>query len=435
MIKSEDKPNIINIHSKATKDKINITPRLDISDDEDEVASVEEKKEETLNKNDRFTMIDDDDEYNYDEKKSVPQQTTFGQHFPNFQQQFDMYANPKKRAPTVLSFDEDDDDNYSEKNKNSMFDDKSINKESNYNDYENTYNIDAKSSVYSEKNYEQTNFKRKMSDFDIQIKKKDMLLKLHEAEQNGYQLLGKYGMHSDIEEMEAEYKLYEQKMEENSLIDFFQDGLMFIIKGIEVLNGMYNPLNVKLKGLSDKIYDRKDKLDHVLRRLAVKYSGGTEMPPELQLLFIIGGAMIMTHLGNAAIENAPNILEKVMNSGFMNNIMNNPGLANMFNQNQGQQQNSPLNNPNQNSQSNNGNTGPSMDISNLMKMMSQKKQDPPFVKEQNFPPNPRNQMERPKPSVPEHIFKPKERDRFSEVSSVSSGDDETTMITIPPKRD
>ena len=197
----------------------------------------------------------------------------------------------------------------------------------------------SESEEESEANFSQSSIKKEpkkpaLSRLELKIKKKDMLLKLHEAEQNGYQLTGKYNMNSELEEMEAEFGLYEQKMEQSTMIDFMQDGLMFIIKGIEVLNGIYNPMNLKLNGLSDKVYDRKEKLEHVFRRLAIKYSGGTEMPPELSLLFILGGAMIMTHMSNTALQGGGipglgnilggngNIMESI--SKIMGNMGNTP---------------------------------------------------------------------------------------------------------------
>lgn len=141
-----------------------------------------------------------------------------------------------------------------------------------------------------------------MTQAEMKLKKKELLLKLHDAEQSGYQITGKYNMNSHIDDLEAEYSLYERRMEQNAMVDLLQDGLMFIIKGIELFNGFYKPMGVNLTGLSDKIYDRREQLEHVLKRLAVKYSGGTDMPPELSLLFIIGGAMVMTHISNTALS-------------------------------------------------------------------------------------------------------------------------------------
>jgi hypothetical protein len=173
--------------------------------------------------------------------------------------------------------------------------------------------------------------KPKLNGVQLKIKKKELLLKLHEAKKNGYRITGSYNINSDLDEMEAEYELYEKNMGQLAMIDMCQDGLMFIIKGIEYINGMYKPGGVNLSGLSNKIYDRKEQLSHVFKRLAVKYSGGTEMPPELSLLFIIGGAMIMTHIGNT-LSKSSNPLDLLSGmfggNGTMGNIMSLIGSAN-----------------------------------------------------------------------------------------------------------
>lgn len=289
-----------------------------------------------------------------------------------------------------------------------------------------------------------------LSRLQLKIKKKDMLLKLHEAEQNGYVLTGKYNMNSDLEEMEAEYELYEKKIEQSTMVDFLQDGLMFIIKGIEVMNGIYNPMSIKLEGLSDQIYDRKEKLEHVFRRLAIKYSGGTEMPPELSLLFIIGGAMVMTHISNTALQGGgiPGLGSLMGNSNIMDSIskiMSSVGNSSAGNSSVGNvpvPQNSPT--------VQNTMKPPSIDINNILNSMkdiskvssSTKPVDVrdtlPFqamnVPSPNPFPKPTRQTDFGKKS---NVFDSKistnDDDRFSVTSSLSS-DEETLTISVPSSR-
>jgi hypothetical protein len=318
---------------------------------------------------------------------------------------YDMYANPKKKIKSEDEYTEDDDEEGTDDDETEDSD-------------EDGSDNDSRKSLVKEPR------KPSMTRLEEKIKKKDMLIKLHEAEQNGYTLLGKYNVDSDLEEMEAEYQLYEKKMEENSLIDFFQDVLMAIIKGIEVLNGIYNPLNIKLNGFSEKVYDRKDKIDHVLRRLAVKYSGGTEMPPELSLLFIIGGAMFMTHLGNTALENGPALLDKLMGSGVLDK------MAGMFNN--VVPQNAPSNFQRK---ENTSMKAPANDLSNLMNSFktTDKRDDLPF-EAMNVP----SPMPFPKSTSKKDVKFEKNNSRFVDDSdrfSVESSEpDETIDISIPSKK-
>ncbi len=256
-----------------------------------------------------------------------------------------------------------------------------------------------------------------------------MLLKLHDAEQNGYQLTGKYNMSSELEDMDAEYELYEKRMEQNAMIDFMQDGLMLIIKGIEMFNGMYKPLGINLSGLSDKIYDRKEQLEHILKRLAIKYSGGTEMPPELSLLFIIGGAMLMTHIGNTALSGDG------MN-GLLNSVMGNGGLADIM---KSFTQQSPQQPKMTNSESNNQTQNikpPNFDISSLLSKMNDISAVKPVDERDKLP---FQTMSVPQPnSFPESTrIRDIDSDRFSVSSDISSDSESVTTksinISIPSK--
>lgn len=378
------------------------------------IGGLPEKTEDVVPINSRFAFKDDESESSIktesihsspDVHKNIPPK-----HKP-FNHQYEMYADPKKTTKP------ESEDEYSESETES----------------ESSGGSDAHS-VASENSEMVRGPKRPaLSRLQLKIKKKDMLLKLHEAEQNGYQLTCKYSMLSELEEMEAEYELYEQKMEQSTMIDFMQDGLMFIIKGIEVLNGIYNPLSLKLNGLSDKVYDRKEKLEHVFRRLAIKYSGGTEMPPEMSILFIIGGAMVMTHMSNTALQGGgipglgnilggSNIMESI--SSLMGNIAQ-PVASN-------QPTDKEMKPPN-------------IDISNILNSMKDITSTKPLDERDNLPfkamniPNPQPFPQSSRRTDYANVSSSPpidESDRFSESSSVSSVDETATQsvtISVPSR--
>lgn len=310
---------------------------------------------------------------------------------------YSLYADPRKISKQEESEEEeegsDDESDYSESD----------------------YNSSASASNYGSEIVTEPK-KPALSRLQIKIKKKDLLLKLYEAEKNGYSLTGKYNMNSDLDEMEAEYELYEKKLEQSTMTDFLQDGLMFLIKGIEVLNGIYNPMNLKLSGLSDQIYDRREKLEHVFRRLAIKYSGGTEMPPELSLLFIIGGAMVMTHISNSALQGGgiPGLSNILGNSNIMDSIS-----KIMTNIAPPQQQPVAQNEPIKTTMK-----PPNFDISSILKGMKETKpidKDLPFQAMSVPTPEPRPQSTR-----QEENFD----DRFSVTSSLSSEDESTVQVSV-----
>lgn len=356
-----------------------------------------------------------------------------------FNHQYEQYANPKK----LEKHDESDEEEEFTESESDDSDDEEVSDDDN----SENQSVNSQGSIVREPK------KPALSRLQLKIKKKDMLLKLHEAEQNGYNLTGKYNMNSELEEMEAEYELYEKKLEQSTMVDFLQDGLMFIIKGIEVLNGVYNPMSLKLDGLSNQIHDRKEKLEHVFRRLAIKYSGGTEMPPELSLLFIIGGAMVMTHISNTAltgggIPGLSNILggnSNIMDS--ISKIMSNIGGGIPVAQNA----------PSPPQDSNSAPMAmkpPNLDISNLLSSMKDisniPKPSKPIDERDNLPfkamnvpsPNPFPQPTRRSDyAKTANVFNDNttssfvdDDDRFSVASSVSSGDDATMSISVPSSR-
>lgn len=314
---------------------------------------------------------------------------------------YSMYADPRK---IINKEEEEEEDEYSEDSEDS----------------ENSEDQDEENDTQSEKSEIRTYPKKQEYTISqLRMKKKDLLLKLHDAEQSGYQLIGKYNMNSELEDMEAEYDMYVKRIEQNAMIDMLQDGLLFIVKAIEVLNGFYKPMGINLSGLSDKIHDRKENLEHVLKRLAIKYSGGTEMPPELSLLFILMGAIVTTAITNHALK-----------GDGLNSIINGLNLGGMLNSIMKPQQNTPLGSANGLSQQQQFGSQPVMkppnlDIASILNKMVDIPSAPPSLHQVRVPPpSPFPQSTRTKDIQKE--------DRFS-VTSDASSDNETINFSIPSK--
>lgn len=350
-------------------------------------------------------------------KSSSPKRSPIREKFKNkLPPNYSLYADPKKMARQE---EESEDEEYSESDDENSDEESMVSKES------------VQSVLREQK-------RPALSRIQLKIKKKEMLLKLHEAEKNGYALTGKYNMNSELEEMEAEYELYEKKLEQSTMVDFLQDGLMFVIKGIEVMNGIYNPLNVKLGGLSDQIYDRREKLEHVFRRLAVKYSGGTEMPPELSLLFIIGGAMIMTHISNTALQGG--------GMGGLGSLLGNTNIMESVSkimQSVSPQAPVPQNAPTNDSARQQEMKPPNIDIANLLSSMTKTQPTKPVDKRDTLPfkamnvpePSPFPKSTRTSDYGSKSSKDVNDDDRFSLASSVTSSEDESTVnISVPSRR-
>ena len=272
--------------------------------------------------------------------------------------------------------------------------------------------------------------RRSMSPMALKIRKKELLMKLQDAKNGGYRTTGPYDMGSDLDVLEAEFGLYEKTMIEGQLTDMMHDGLMYVLKGLEYMNSLYKPGGVDIAGLSEHLYDRKDKLEHVLKRLAIKYSGGTEMPPELSLLFIIAGAIFMTHVGNQIKGGGGggfdiSKLSNMFGGDGLNSLMSLMGKAsNGSPQQQQQQQQQPMQQPQQQPMQPPNMKPPSSDVSDLLNVFGRSAPTVPAPNKSAIDSFRNNTLPKPQPlpvSTRTRDFgKVDDDDRFS-VSSGSSG--------------
>lgn len=134
------------------------------------------------------------------------------------------------------------------------------------------------------------------------LAKKEMLMRLEDAVRSGYVATERYDMNSPLEDLEAEVALYDQKVSHQALVDMLQDGIMTAIKLLEFANSRWDPIGCKMDGITEALYGRRTQLERAYGRLATKYSGGRELPPELSILFIIGGTILMTHISNTMMK-------------------------------------------------------------------------------------------------------------------------------------
>lgn len=134
------------------------------------------------------------------------------------------------------------------------------------------------------------------------LAKKELLMRLEDAVRSGYVATDRYDMDSPLEDLEAEVTLYDQKVSHQALVDMLQDGIMTAIKLLEFANSRWDPIGCKMDGITEALYGRRTQLERAYGRLATKYSGGRELPPELSILFIIGGTILMTHISNTMMK-------------------------------------------------------------------------------------------------------------------------------------
>ena len=156
------------------------------------------------------------------------------------------------------------------------------------------------------------------------IEKKEILYQMDRLRAKGYNLPREFTIHSDIDEMRAEYHRVVREKEIDASIRFQRKMLMACVTGIEFLNTKFDPFDVKLDGWSEQVHENVNDYDDIFEELHDKYKGsGQKMAPELRLLMSLSGSAFMFHLTNSMFKqsNLPDV-EDVIRS--------NPDLMKQF---------------------------------------------------------------------------------------------------------
>ena len=166
----------------------------------------------------------------------------------------------------------------------------------------------------------------------IRFKKTELLRKLSELKQKGYKLTQEYSFNSTIEEMESEYDLLKSIADKRNGLKLYKNLLLNACSVAEFLNDKYDPFSFQLSGWSEHMSVEVDSYEDVLEELYEKYKGrGTNLPPEMKLLFLILASASAFHFSKAHLSKMPG-MDKVAQKA--------PSMINkMFNSKQQQQQN------------------------------------------------------------------------------------------------
>ena len=138
-----------------------------------------------------------------------------------------------------------------------------------------------------------------LSPEEILRKKREILYELARIERKGVQLPRRYTMDDPLEDMRAELDRLRLDRELDVSVRFQRKMLMTCITGIELLNGKFDPFNVKLDGWSDSLHENLGDYDEVFEDLHMKYRGKAKMAPEIKLMMMVAGSGVMFHFTNS----------------------------------------------------------------------------------------------------------------------------------------
>lgn len=168
------------------------------------------------------------------------------------------------------------------------------------------------SSVLSDMSQQESPKKRHMSPDDILNAKREILYQFDRMERKGHKVPKKFTLASSLEEMTAEYERIKTDKEIELSIKFQRKVLTTMCTGAEFLNSRFDPFGVRLDGWSDNIQENITDYDDIFEELHSKYSGRAKMPPELRLMFMVGGSAFMYHITNTMFKTSLPGLDQVM---------------------------------------------------------------------------------------------------------------------------
>ena len=135
-----------------------------------------------------------------------------------------------------------------------------------------------------------------MTPNEIKNEKIDILYKFRKLEGQGIRTTMNYNMNSNLEDMRSEYYKLKKQRETDNSVKFQRKILMAAVTGAEFLNNKFDPFDIKLDGWSESVNDNINDFDEIFEELAEKYTGKSDMAPELKLVMAIGGSAFMFHL-------------------------------------------------------------------------------------------------------------------------------------------
>jgi hypothetical protein len=153
---------------------------------------------------------------------------------------------------------------------------------------------------------------KKMSQEELLKYKRELLYQFDRLENKGVRIPRKFNMSSDIDEMKNELERLKNDRDMDVSVKFQRRMMMALVTGAEFVNGKFNPFDFKLDGWSENVNDSIDDYNDIFEQLHEKYKGKSKMPPELKLLFMLGGSAFMFHLSNTLLKSNMPGLEQVM---------------------------------------------------------------------------------------------------------------------------
>jgi hypothetical protein len=171
------------------------------------------------------------------------------------------------------------------------------------------------SSDYAEqKRKERKKVNKENNDDATRKEKSELLFKLYTViEKSNGRWSCKLTMDNSLDEIKNEFSRIKATIDNEAMVKFCKHGLVMGIKGVEMLNGAYDPVGIDLDGWGEAMsYNMATtEYDEVLAELCEKYKGTGSMSPEVKLLLMIVMSGAMFSFSKKAAKD-PNTLSNLM---------------------------------------------------------------------------------------------------------------------------
>ena len=145
----------------------------------------------------------------------------------------------------------------------------------------------------------------RMSATEIKNEKIDYIYKFKKLGEQGIRTTMNYNMNSPLDEMRNEYLKLKKQREIDNSVKFQRKILMAAVTGLEFLNNKFDPFAIKLDGWSESVNESVFDYDEIFEELYAKYGGGgSDVAPEIRLIFALGGSAFMFHLQNTMFKSS-----------------------------------------------------------------------------------------------------------------------------------
>lgn len=105
------------------------------------------------------------------------------------------------------------------------------------------------------------------------------------------------GVRDTLEDIQVQLETIKRNVNVEHSIAMQRRLLMTFVSTVEWANGQYDVSGMDLDGWSENIMSSIPEYDDVFERLYDKYKSRAQCPPEVQLMFMVGGSAFMFHMG------------------------------------------------------------------------------------------------------------------------------------------